>query len=80
MGHTITEKILASHSGESHVAPGDIVMANLDLVVDQHNWNRKHHLGGNVDGVNEGGARSDNGGCGEHDHGAEHAQLCEDHG
>ncbi len=34
MGHTITEKILASHSGESHVAPGDIVMANLDLVVD----------------------------------------------
>ena len=34
MGHTITEKILAAHSEQSSVAPGDIVMANLDLVVD----------------------------------------------
>lgn len=34
MGHTITEKILAAHSGQSSVAPGDIVMADLDLVVD----------------------------------------------
>jgi len=34
MGHTITEKILARHSGEKDVQPGDIVMADLDLVVD----------------------------------------------
>jgi 3-isopropylmalate/(R)-2-methylmalate dehydratase large subunit len=34
MGHTITEKILAAHSEQSSVAPGDIVMADLDLVVD----------------------------------------------
>ncbi|MEL0110733.1 MAG: aconitase/3-isopropylmalate dehydratase large subunit family protein [Rickettsiales bacterium] len=34
MGHTITEKILAAHSGQTNVRPGDIVMADLDLVVD----------------------------------------------
>jgi 3-isopropylmalate/(R)-2-methylmalate dehydratase large subunit len=34
MGHTITEKILAAHSEQSSVSPGDIVMADLDLVVD----------------------------------------------
>lgn len=34
MGHTITEKILAAHSGGKSVNPGDIVMADLDLVVD----------------------------------------------
>ena len=34
MGHTITEKILSAHSGKKEVAPGDIVMADLDLVVD----------------------------------------------
>ena len=34
MGHTITEKILAAHSGGKAVNPGDIVMADLDLVVD----------------------------------------------
>lgn len=34
MGHTITEKILAAHSGQTNVTPGDIVMADLDLVVD----------------------------------------------
>lgn len=34
MGQTITEKILSAHSGQAVVAPGDIVMADLDLVVD----------------------------------------------
>ena len=34
MGHTITEKILSAHSGTKDVSPGDIVMADLDLVVD----------------------------------------------
>ena len=34
MGHTITEKILSAHSGKKEIAPGDIIMANLDLVVD----------------------------------------------
>ena len=34
MGHTITEKILLAHSGTKDVSPGDIVMADLDLVVD----------------------------------------------
>jgi 3-isopropylmalate/(R)-2-methylmalate dehydratase large subunit len=34
MGMTITEKILARHSKQSSVAPGDIVVADLDLVVD----------------------------------------------
>ena len=34
MGHTITEKILSAHSGKKEIAPGDIVMADLDLVVD----------------------------------------------
>lgn len=34
MGHTITEKILARHSEQKSVQPGDIVMADLDLVVD----------------------------------------------
>ena len=34
MGQTITEKILSAHSGQPRVSPGDIVMADLDLVVD----------------------------------------------
>ena len=34
MGHTITEKILSAHSGKKEISPGDIVMADLDLVVD----------------------------------------------
>lgn len=34
MGQTITEKILAAHSGQTEINPGDIVMADLDLVVD----------------------------------------------
>lgn len=34
MGQTITEKILAAHSGQKEVMPGDIIMADLDLVVD----------------------------------------------
>jgi len=34
MGYTITEKILSAHSGKKEIAPSDIVMADLDLVVD----------------------------------------------
>ena len=34
MGQTVTEKILAAHSGQKEINPGDIVMADLDLVVD----------------------------------------------
>ncbi len=34
MGQTITEKILSAHSGRLKVEPGEIVMADLDLVVD----------------------------------------------
>ncbi|MCA1702749.1 MAG: 3-isopropylmalate dehydratase large subunit [Actinobacteria bacterium] len=33
MGQTITEKILASHSGRDEVCPGDIVMCNVDLAM-----------------------------------------------
>ncbi|MEK7831157.1 MAG: 3-isopropylmalate dehydratase large subunit, partial [Acidobacteriota bacterium] len=33
MGMTITEKILAAHSGRDKVVPGEIVNAKLDLIV-----------------------------------------------
>ena len=33
MGMTITEKILAAHSGRDTVVPGEIVNAKLDLIV-----------------------------------------------
>lgn len=33
MGQTITEKILAAHSGRERVVPGEIVNATLDLIV-----------------------------------------------
>jgi 3-isopropylmalate/(R)-2-methylmalate dehydratase large subunit len=33
MGQTITEKILAAHSGRERVTPGEIVNAKLDLIV-----------------------------------------------
>ena len=33
MGMTITEKILAAHSGRDSVAPGEIVNAKIDLIV-----------------------------------------------
>src|SRR5436190_21578346 len=33
MGMTITEKILAAHSGRETVVPGEIVNAKLDLIV-----------------------------------------------
>lgn len=33
MGMTLTEKILASHSGRPSVAPGDLITAKLDLVL-----------------------------------------------
>jgi 3-isopropylmalate/(R)-2-methylmalate dehydratase large subunit len=33
MGHTITEKILASHSGRREVTPGEIVDAEIDLLM-----------------------------------------------
>lgn len=33
MGMTMTQKILAAHSGLSEVKPGDLIMANLDLVL-----------------------------------------------
>lgn len=33
MGMTMVEKILAKHSGKDHVSPGDIVDANVDLVL-----------------------------------------------
>lgn len=33
MGMTISEKILASHSGEKMVEPGDIVNARIDRVM-----------------------------------------------
>ena len=34
MGNTIAEKILSAHAAGQPVKPGDIVMADLDLVVD----------------------------------------------
>src|SRR4030043_1241797 len=33
MGMTITEKILASHSGLNQVKPGDLVQANVDMAL-----------------------------------------------
>ena len=33
MGMTMTQKILAAHCGREKVAPGDMIMANLDLVL-----------------------------------------------
>ena len=33
MGQTITEKILAAHSGNAEVHPGQFVMAKLDLML-----------------------------------------------
>lgn len=33
MGMTITEKILALHTGHDHVEPGELVMANVDLAL-----------------------------------------------
>ena len=33
MGMTITEKILAAHSGRDSVVPGEIVNAKIDLIV-----------------------------------------------
>jgi len=33
MGMTISEKILASHSGREHVEPGEIVNAKVDLAM-----------------------------------------------
>ncbi|MEM1659095.1 MAG: hypothetical protein QXK94_08695 [Candidatus Jordarchaeales archaeon] len=33
MGMTISEKILASHSGKERVEPGEIVNAKVDLVM-----------------------------------------------
>ena len=33
MGMTLTEKILARHSGRDHVRPGDFVVARVDLVL-----------------------------------------------
>lgn len=34
MGMTITEKILAEHSGQKEVNPGDIVVVDIDVIVD----------------------------------------------
>ena len=33
LGMTMTQKILASHAGLSEVKPGDLIMADLDLVL-----------------------------------------------
>jgi 3-isopropylmalate/(R)-2-methylmalate dehydratase large subunit len=33
MGHTITEKILAAHSGKEEVKPGEHIVANVDFMV-----------------------------------------------
>jgi 3-isopropylmalate/(R)-2-methylmalate dehydratase large subunit len=33
MGHTITEKILAAHTGKKEVKPGDHIVANVDFMV-----------------------------------------------
>ncbi|HUT64400.1 MAG TPA: 3-isopropylmalate dehydratase large subunit, partial [Anaerolineae bacterium] len=33
MGMTITEKILAAHSGHDMVKPGELINANIDIVL-----------------------------------------------
>ena len=33
MGQTITQKIIAKHSGNSYVEPGELIMAEIDLVL-----------------------------------------------
>lgn len=33
MGMTMTQKILAAHSGQDRVEPGQLIMADLDLVL-----------------------------------------------
>ena len=33
MGMTITEKILAAHSGTKKVSPGDLINASIDIVM-----------------------------------------------